>query len=154
MKTSRPIVIRAIKWTLICSAEKRNKLGADFITSAIDPAAPDAAKNICMNKMPTALPVVRNFEKNLGNTVADATVNKDISGNDDVPVGRKSLVNIPPDVTRQDATDIEVPKDAMVILPYLKLELSLSSDKSSGSTGTSSEDSLGTVDASSPGLAR
>mmetsp|Transcript_39922 Transcript_39922/g.60337 ORF Transcript_39922/g.60337 Transcript_39922/m.60337 type:complete len:99 (-) Transcript_39922:1204-1500(-) len=85
------------------------------MTSPIDPEAPDAAKNICMNKMPTAAPAVRILEKNLGNAVADITVRIDVSGSDDVPFGKRSFVRIPPRVTRQDETATETPMEGIVI---------------------------------------
>lgn len=46
----------------------------------MEPAAPDAAKNICMNIIPMDVPVVRRLEKERGKIVAPVTVRIDISG--------------------------------------------------------------------------
>ena len=57
LKINLPMLMREQKCRAICSAEKRNSDGADSMTSRIDPAAPDAAKNICMKTIPIAVPV-------------------------------------------------------------------------------------------------
>ena len=56
-KIPLPMVIKVPKWTKICSNENRNNDGACVITIAIDPAAPDAAKNIWTKTTPSAVPV-------------------------------------------------------------------------------------------------
>lgn len=80
LKIKRPIPINEIKWIAICNAENKNKDGAFCHTNLIDPAAPEAAKNICINITPTAVPVKDSSLKNLGNIVAADTVATDISG--------------------------------------------------------------------------
>ena len=69
-----------IKCNAICKAEKRNNDGADSITKRMDPAAPDAAKNICMKIIPIEDPVDRMLLKNLENNVALNTVTMEIIG--------------------------------------------------------------------------
>jgi hypothetical protein len=66
----------------ICSTEKRNSEGADLRTKAMDPAAPEAAKNNCMKKTPRPVPLFRSFPKKEVKTVAPNTVMTEISGSD------------------------------------------------------------------------
>mmetsp|Transcript_11004 Transcript_11004/g.15480 ORF Transcript_11004/g.15480 Transcript_11004/m.15480 type:complete len:170 (+) Transcript_11004:85-594(+) len=115
-KTSFPKVIKVMKCTHICMHEKRNSDGADLSTSWMDPAAPDAAKNICMNSMPMDVPVSLIFEKKLGYRVAAATVTSDTDGRAEVPGGRKMLVNTLPMERRQDVAVKENAMDVIVIL--------------------------------------
>ena len=80
----------------------------------IDPAAPDTAKNICIINTPRAAPEGTNLEKNRGKAVADATVKREIRGKDEVP-GSTFLVSIPPNVTRHDDKQSDVPIDDNVM---------------------------------------
>ena len=100
----RPTVSNTTKWMNICNIENTNNDGACWNTNAIDPDAPDAAKNICMNNIPMAVPAIRILAKNFGKRVAANTVMVDVSGNADVPGGNNNLVAIFPIVTKDDAT--------------------------------------------------
>mmetsp|Transcript_10636 Transcript_10636/g.15813 ORF Transcript_10636/g.15813 Transcript_10636/m.15813 type:complete len:82 (+) Transcript_10636:441-686(+) len=77
----------------------------------MDPAAPDAAKNICMNKIPIAVPVVLKLEKNFGKVDAPTTVRMEINGRLEVPGGRMALVITPPMYTKNDDTA----KDELIV---------------------------------------
>lgn len=80
LKINFPILIKNPKCIAICNAENKNRVGADFNTSPILPAAPEAAKNICMKIIPMAVPVDRILWKKRGNNVAPKTVTIDING--------------------------------------------------------------------------
>ena len=110
-----PIAINVPKWIAICNAEKANNEGACCKTTNIEPAAPDAAKNICINATPNAVPVSLIDEKKLGNIVAANTVKIDIIGREDVPAGNRNFVMYDPTVTNVDATDIDIASDGRVI---------------------------------------
>uniref|UniRef100_A0A7S1ZN86 Uncharacterized protein n=1 Tax=Trieres chinensis TaxID=1514140 RepID=A0A7S1ZN86_TRICV len=135
LRISLPRVMRDMKCTPTCNEEKRNRDGADLKTRAIEPDAPEAAKNICMNSIPIAVPVARILEKNVGNIVAAMTVSTDVSGSDDVP-GSRSRVRIPPKVTRLDDTAIDIPNVGKEILSSLVSLLESSTDIFSGSEGS------------------
>mmetsp|Transcript_30047 Transcript_30047/g.45977 ORF Transcript_30047/g.45977 Transcript_30047/m.45977 type:complete len:98 (-) Transcript_30047:202-495(-) len=94
----------------------------------MDPAAPDAAKNICMKMTPIVVPVMVRVEKKVGNIVAPITVNIEIRGKDDIPVRQKAAVAIFPRATRHDAAAIDVDREGRVIPTP-------STDISSGSIG-------------------
>ena len=88
----------------ICETENKNSDGAFRKTSIIEPAAPDAAKNICMNKIPMAVPVALKFEKNFGKDDAPTTVRIEINGRLEVPAGRIAFVKTPPMYTKNEDT--------------------------------------------------
>ena len=93
--------------------------------------APDAAKNICMNNIPMDVPVVRNEEKNLGNSVADDTVSNDNIGNDDIfVVGNNNFVIIFDNTTNPDdmANDIDIDDNVIMDLLFAVSFITASSD--------------------------
>ena len=72
-----------------------------------------------MNVIPKAVPVSLILEKNFGNSVAAHTVRTDINGSEDVPAGRSAPVKKIPQVTRVDATEMEIARDGSVIVEVL-----------------------------------
>mmetsp|Transcript_23023 Transcript_23023/g.26480 ORF Transcript_23023/g.26480 Transcript_23023/m.26480 type:complete len:107 (+) Transcript_23023:258-578(+) len=100
----------------------------------MEPAAPDAAKNICINSTPNAVPLAERLEKKEGKVVAPATVRMDVSGREDFPAGSRILVSTPPTWTSVDATARDVPKEDSVIP---ELAVLLVDDADSGSAGRS-----------------
>jgi len=96
----------------------------------MEPAAPDAAKNICINSTPNAVPLAERLEKKEGKVVAPATVRMDVSGREDFPAGSRILVSTPPTWTSVDATakeDSVIPELAVLLVD----------DADSGSAGRS-----------------
>ena len=128
-----PIPTNVIKWTAICMMENKKRDGAFCNTNAMEPPNPETAKNICMNRMPIAVPVERSLRKKDGKIVADETVRIDMRGREDVPAGSIILVRTPPKKTSEE----DIVKDVLMVERVTSLVLFSGADKFSASTGPS-----------------